>query len=462
MAVDTLKHYSNPRVIREIVDYCRGRWVALESESKGRRLFIRYFGRNGPPIKMCSEAEFRELLWRYRNLNIRTIYGSVNIYKSLGNRDSIKDPDNILYSSPVWDVDGSLNHIAEVLNIAREIIYELEKHGVEKSVYLVWSGRGIHIHINEQAFSTTVLKKHHPLDLAYATVEYIILRVYPKIREILEKFGNIERPLKVENKIDIQRVFTAPLSLHRIHDIVCVALKPDELDDFDISWTDPNDFRHNEDWREGVEGEADELGLKAIKEVGTYFARHRARPTEKIERILRKSIETPIIRGRIGRFQVMALLQAARYYLLYGDIDKAKSFGLNRAIFYAWAKYYRPIYRRSRRSTQRIHEDSEKAGTYIDIGGEKAFLSREGWFIIGEQAQKPEDFDREVARKIEEIVPFKTAWEATLDYVKRFPIDIIKSQRRFYEEIYKPVRDEFIKVIQEYITLRRMGEDKRI
>jgi len=34
----------------------------------------------------------------------------------------------------------------------------------------------------------------------------------------------------------------------------------------------------------------------------------------------------------------MALLQAARYYLLTGDLEKAYSFGLNRAIFYAWAK----------------------------------------------------------------------------------------------------------------------------
>ncbi len=457
MAVNTLKHYSNPRVIREIVDYCRGRWVALESGSKGRRLFIRYFGRNGPPIKMSSEAEFRELLWRYRNLNIRTIYGSVNIYKSLGNRDNIKDPDNILYSSPVWDVDGSLNHIPEVLDIAREIIYELEKHGVEKSVYLVWSGRGIHIHINEQAFSTTVLKKHHPLDLAYATVEYIILRVYPKIRETLEKFGNIERPLKVENKIDIQRVFTAPLSLHRIHDIVCVALKPDELDDFDISWTDPNDFRHNEDWREGVEGEADELGLKAIKEVGTYFARHRPRPTEKIERILRKNIETPIIRGRIGRFQVMALLQAARYYLLYGDMDKAKSFGLNRAIFYAWAKYYKPIYGRSK-GGKGIRREYEYTGDIVEVGGEKAILSPNGWFIIGEQEQKPEDFDRNIKKKIEEIVPFDYAWDAAVDYLRRMPKDILLDQRRFFEEAYKPVRDHFEKIIQEYIVTKKMEE----
>lgn len=40
----------------------------------------------------------------------------------------------------------------------------------------------------------------------------------------------------------------------------------------------------------------------------------------------------------VGRFQVMATLQAARAYVLGKPIETAKSFGLNRAIFYAAAK----------------------------------------------------------------------------------------------------------------------------
>jgi hypothetical protein len=40
----------------------------------------------------------------------------------------------------------------------------------------------------------------------------------------------------------------------------------------------------------------------------------------------------------VGRFQVMALLQAARAKALGYTLDEAESFGLNRAIFYAAAK----------------------------------------------------------------------------------------------------------------------------
>ncbi|HUO43055.1 MAG TPA: hypothetical protein VMU35_08765 [Methylomirabilota bacterium] len=41
---------------------------------------------------------------------------------------------------------------------------------------------------------------------------------------------------------------------------------------------------------------------------------------------------------KIGRFQVMAILQAARAKQLGLPINEAKSWGLNRAIFYAAAK----------------------------------------------------------------------------------------------------------------------------
>ena len=461
MSIRPLSHYIREDVAKEIIDYCKGRWVAIET-SGDRRKFLRYWPRIGSPLTIDGYTEYRSLLQQFRGLGVRTIYASINIYHRLEKKDHIKDVDNIYKSTPVWDIDGSLDYVDDVLRVAKEICSLLNSYGVSESIYLVWSGRGVHIHINENAISKEVRAKYNPIDVSYAMVEYIIGKAYPKIRDLLNKHSRDSRPLKVENKIDIQRVFTAPLSLHKIHDIVCVAFKPDDIDSFDISWTRPGNYRHDPSWREYIEGEADLLAEQAIKTVGTYLSKYRPRPTISTSKLIRRAIETPLIRGKIGRFQVMGLLQAARYYVIYGDIDKAKSFGLNRAIFYAWAKYYKPVYGRSRRHLYRMHKDMEKAGNYIDIGGEKAYLSSEGWFIIGDKPQKPEDFDREVAQKIEEVVSFNIAWEAALDYIKRFPLETIKSQRGFYEKIYKPVRDEFIKIIQEYISMRRIVEDKDV
>lgn len=145
----------------------------------------------------------------------------------------------------------------------------------------------------------------------------------------------------------------------------------------------------------------------------------------------------------LGRFQVMALLQAARYYLLTGDRERAFSFGLNRAIFYAWAKRrgVPAAASKPRVPAQEVATDVEKGIVYV--GDEQAYVSASGWFAMGGVEQRPEDFDREVVKKIEAEVPFEEAWRLALEYVGSFGKRVLLSQREFYEKVYLPVRDSF-------------------
>jgi hypothetical protein len=158
----------------------------------------------------------------------------------------------------------------------------------------------------------------------------------------------------------------------------------------------------------------------------------------------------------VGRFQVMALLQAARYYVLEKDLDKAKSFGLNRAIFYAWAKHYGPRYRRfsatleellrraeRRRPGQRCPEGME------EVLGECVQVSPRGWFMIGGEEQTPRDFDREVKMKVSKVIDWEKAWKAAVEYVSLFPDWVLRDPQRFYKLVYEPVRDTFfVKLLQ--------------
>ncbi len=197
-----------------------------------------------------------------------------------------------------------------------------------------------------------------------------------------------------------------------------------------------------------------------------------------------RSEKVRIPRGaRVGRFPVMALLQAARYYLLYGDLEKAKSFGLNRAIFYAWAKYYGPHtghYMLKKREALPKHireivvelrargEKLDKPREVVDREGKRWLILFEGneavpvgprgWFEMGGQEQTPRDFDRQVASSFEAVgIPFQVAWEAALDYLKRFPREVLLSPSRFYRYVYEPVRDSFVdSVIRPYVE--RLGE----
>ncbi len=166
-----------------------------------------------------------------------------------------------------------------------------------------------------------------------------------------------------------------------------------------------------------------------------------------------KDVERKLIVAGVGRFQVMALLQAARHYILYRDLDKAKSFGLNRAIFYAWAKYHGPhtmawrmkrleeILRTGALKPRRTRcpEDME------EVLGECVEVSPNGLYVIGGKEQTPRDYDDNVAKKISRVIDYEKAWKAALDYVGRFPEWVLRDQQKFYKIVYEPVRDTFFK-----------------
>jgi len=168
-----------------------------------------------------------------------------------------------------------------------------------------------------------------------------------------------------------------------------------------------------------------------------------------------KDIERKLIIAGVGRFQVMALLQAARHYVFYKDINRAKSFGLNRAIFYAWAKYHGPHTMRWR--MQRLEEIIKKGGieprrekcpeNMEEVLGECVEVSPRGYYVIGGKEQFPEDYDENIIKKISRITDYEKAWRAALDYVSQFPESVLKDQQKFYKIVYEPVRDIFFKQI---------------
>ena len=440
---EVIEYYRRGLVRREVLDYCRRRWVAVA----GPVAFARYWP-SGAPLKLEEERDIDRLFRELARVRPRTIYASVNSYRALRRVEDVEKPDNIAYSTPVWDIDGSLEGWRDVVEVARVIVDFLESEGVSKSVYIKWSGEGMHVHIHERAFSENVRSRANPLDVAFSVVEYVLRAVKPKLRSL-----GLRSAVKVENVIDLKRVFTAPLSLHRRVNLACVCIKPEDLDSFEPSWADPRDPRHDERWREFEEGEADALALKALKSVGGYpgwagTGERRARVELGV-----KEARKPLA-GGVGRFQVMALLQAARYYALTGDLEKAKSFGLNRAIFYAWAKHYGRSYRPRYPIPRRPKVETRQA----EVLGERVPVSERGWFAMGGVEQRPEDYDRQVAARISSVAPYEEAWRAALEYVKSFPRSVLEDPQKFYERVYEPVRDEFL----DRVVRRKRGGERSI
>ena len=144
---------------------------------------------------------------------------------------------------------------------------------------------------------------------------------------------------------------------------------------------------------------------------------------------------------KVGRFQVMAVLQAARARELGFSQTRAKSWGLNRAIFYAAAK------RGFKHATQRPGGSfGKKTGAKMGeafLENEMGYTARKGnrtYFTIGGELQIEADFKHQIESRFGKA--FSSAWKESLTRVHQYPKDVLSSQNRFFSEVYRPRRDE--------------------
>jgi hypothetical protein len=159
----------------------------------------------------------------------------------------------------------------------------------------------------------------------------------------------------------------------------------------------------------------------------------------------------PRARGRISRFTVMAILQAARAQRLGLSRESAYSWGLNRAIFYAAAK------RGFRGGSPSSGAGSDGSGAekaegkaegnreLYRLGDDEAFRdtkSAQLIFTIGDSDQTEADFERQVASRFGSSENFRAAWSEAEKIVASYDRAVLESRQHFYSEVYKPRRDE--------------------
>jgi hypothetical protein len=151
---------------------------------------------------------------------------------------------------------------------------------------------------------------------------------------------------------------------------------------------------------------------------------------------------------KVGRFQVMATLQAARAKVLGMRVKEAKSWGLNRAIFYAAAKRGfkslggGKVALKLEVAEGKRSEIEKTLGTEY-LGGEYAYrvkIDGRSVFTIGEKVQTEEDFKQKIESRFGGR--FKEAWEEALRICRSYDREVLESQKDFFGKVYKPRRDE--------------------
>lgn len=383
-----------------------------------REVYVKVLEENGyKPIKPRSKEDLLDIASRYSGL--LGFYASPTIHK---------DKEIILGATPVWVIELLDSNVWKLgLDAAWLIIELLKRHNVRESVYLVYYDRFFEIRVHEVALK----KVENPLDAAHRIVELVLRELKVKLQRLVYISG---ARIRVYNGLN-GHLLIAPRSLYSANK-ASVYFKPDDIDFFEPSWVFTDEYRYNPRWDGGFEGEALELAKIASEKI---------RDDKKTFIALKETVGS----RKIDRFQVMGLLQAARYYTLTGDLEKAKSFGYNRAVFYAWAKHYGRGLRAFRRLKEKprlssIEVGREEKWRQREVFGEPVMISSNGWYGMGEEEHTPEHFDKHIARKIELQVPFEVAWKAALEYVRRFPREVLMDQQKFFRQVYQPVRDSFI------------------
>jgi len=89
---------------------------------------------------------------------------------------------------------------------------------------------GAHVHIYTTKPSQLNSFKNNPLDAVYAVVEYVSGNLRSRYMEIAEKYEATK--LSIQNEMDLQRVFTCPLSLHCSLNLTAMCFSPDMINDF--------------------------------------------------------------------------------------------------------------------------------------------------------------------------------------------------------------------------------------
>jgi len=145
----------------------------------------------------------------------------------------------------------------------------------------------------------------------------------------------------------------------------------------------------------------------------------------------------------VGRFQVMATLQAARAHTLGLTLTSAKSWGLNRAIYYAAAK--RGFTAKATPGPRRPKEAKATPQEFF-LGDDKAYqvvVGGKTLFTIGGEIQTPEAFKKQIEQRFSGA--FRQAWEEALRIVRAYPKTILESQQAFFSQVYRPRRDDLAK-----------------
>ena len=159
----------------------------------------------------------------------------------------------------------------------------------------------------------------------------------------------------------------------------------------------------------------------------------------------------------IGRFQVMSLLQYERFRKLgFSDIE-SKSLAIFFSTFYACLKNRHLAYNvriknsRKKKSNKNLEifnnsNNNNNNDNRIDIFGiELQYVkeNNERIFLFGKERMDDRKFNN-VLLRFKTNENFQKCLKEIREYIDQFPLEILQNHNKFFNKVYKPVRDTFV------------------
>ncbi|QCI28394.1 hypothetical protein [Caminibacter pacificus] len=148
---------------------------------------------------------------------------------------------------------------------------------------------------------------------------------------------------------------------------------------------------------------------------------------------------------RINRFPKMAALQYKRALRLGFDEPHAKAIGIAEATKYAIFKNL-SYKRRVASEKEAVVKKYKKPETLLDTTTYEIFKLQalDGWPFVGDKIYTDEDYDRYFMKWGDEVKSKIEEWAEEI--IKKCDEKVLKSENKFFNECWKPHRDELSSV----------------
>jgi hypothetical protein len=247
----TIEHYLRPEVRAAILRYCLDieAWRALNGDDGWYKR-----GAEAGKVRLASPEDYGSLVEKYR-----TLYTTLDLFepsvKMVSERwDQVRGaPErpigtlaNCLAFTPSVDIDSikgangkdivsSPQIKAAVEDAGQFLIDYLKEHGIKRSIYCLYSGGGIYIHVHHALFRSGPDWSHEDREHAFRSVMMAFNALIAEISEkFFEQYPEHKGNVKFDKLNNQKRKFKVLFSIHRKLPFAVIPLDPEHIEiDFD-------------------------------------------------------------------------------------------------------------------------------------------------------------------------------------------------------------------------------------